>query len=220
MSVTDEMEDEPSDNTPWNRSFKFIVPERGDIAPADCDGENGILTMIDERLDPAPYTLFPGWADSTFSSKPLNDESSAAKALQQSMEATSECIGAMEAAGLGEQAAKVEVPDGWTYELRGQGNPDLPSLLDHFELMVRSSSLHHDPAKSFREIHDARIAIFEKFAKADEQNRDIARQAIGKAVNVIHTHARRFLTPMSLREHNFLRSVIQEEVERVVGGVL
>ncbi|MBA9034333.1 hypothetical protein [Rhizobium leguminosarum] len=46
--------------------------------------------------------------------------------------------------------------------------------------------------------------------------RQLPTEAIDKAVNVIHTHARRFLTPMSLREHDFLRLVIQEEIERVV----
>ncbi|NEI64975.1 hypothetical protein [Rhizobium leguminosarum] len=57
-------------------------------------------------------------------------------------------------------------------------------------------------------------------------NRDLQRsdvypaKAIDKAVNVIHTHARRFLTPMSLREHDILRSIIQDEIEKVVGGVL
>ncbi|NTI03159.1 hypothetical protein G6K88_14135 [Agrobacterium rhizogenes] len=49
---------------------------------------------------------------------------------------------------------------------------------------------------------------------------DLPTKAIDKAVNAIHTHFRRFMTPASLREHDFLRSIIQEEIERVVGGVL
>jgi hypothetical protein len=53
-----------------------------------------------------------------------------------------------------------------------------------------------------------------------QYRRKIAEARTEQAVNVIHTHARRFLTPMSLREHDFLRSVIQEEIEKVVGGVL
>ncbi|MBY3363772.1 hypothetical protein [Rhizobium laguerreae] len=57
-------------------------------------------------------------------------------------------------------------------------------------------------------------------ATAPTAIRQLPTEAIDKAVNVIHTHARRFLTPMSLREHDFLRLVIQEEIERVVGGVL
>ncbi|WP_288430158.1 hypothetical protein [uncultured Agrobacterium sp.] len=63
----------------------------------------------------------------------------------------------------------------------------------------------------------AELAVKEALFQA---RRKIAEAATEKAVNVIQDHARRFLTPMSMREHDFLRRVIQEEIERVVGGVL
>lgn len=39
-------------------------------------------------------------------------------------------------------------------------------------------------------------------------------EAIGKAVHAIHTHLRRFMTPASMREHDFLRSIIKQKVEK------
>jgi hypothetical protein len=42
---------------------------------------------------------------------------------------------------------------------------------------------------------------------------------IDGAVDAIHKTAIRFMTPSTMREHDFLRSVIQEEIEKVVAGV-
>jgi hypothetical protein len=53
-----------------------------------------------------------------------------------------------------------------------------------------------------------------------QARRQVAEARTEQAVNTIHTQARRFTKPMTLREHDFLRSVIQEEIEKVVGGVL
>ncbi|MGO8034965.1 hypothetical protein [Rhizobium leguminosarum] len=45
--------------------------------------------------------------------------------------------------------------------------------------------------------------------------------AIDKAVDEIHIHMIRFLdSKMSMREHNFVRGLIEEEIEKVVRGVL
>ena len=86
---------------------------------------------------------------------------------------------------------------------------------------------HPDYYETCDKVDDAREAILDHVEAMKQvpsatpaAPRSLPTAAIGKAVNVIHTHARRFLTPMSLREHDFLRSVIQEEIERVVGGVL
>ena len=53
-----------------------------------------------------------------------------------------------------------------------------------------------------------------------QYRRKVAEARTDAAIDTIHTHARRFTTPMSLREHDFLRSIIQEEIERVIEGLL
>ncbi len=53
-----------------------------------------------------------------------------------------------------------------------------------------------------------------------QYRRKIAEDRTEKAVNSIHNHVRRFMAPASIREHDFLRSIIQQEIEKVVEGVL
>ena len=48
----------------------------------------------------------------------------------------------------------------------------------------------------------------------------VYKDAIDDAVDAIHKTAIRFMSPSTMREHNFLRAVIQEEIEEVVGSVL
>ncbi|TCA41711.1 hypothetical protein E0J16_34040 [Rhizobium pisi] len=96
----------------------------------------------------------------------------------------------------------------------------LSTLLDNLEAAAHRSTNMPSPSDRLREIQPHRIAIFERFARADEQARGIAFQAIDGAVSAIHTQAIRFLTPMSYREHEFFRDVVREEIEKVIGGVL
>ncbi|MGX9991589.1 hypothetical protein ACS4RR_020900 [Rhizobium sp. Z1P35] len=276
MSITEEL-DEPCDNTPWNQSFKFIVPEHGDIAPQEWDSEcsssvetrtftapngsqvtqfyeNGVLT--DEIADIAYFEgARPQWTGGTYFSTPLDDNGPAVKALELSVEATKERITEMEAAGFGEEAvepsslihpklAKKLAKMKADYELvqQVQAAEPLPEPSNFEDLLEKFKDLvgeHYEPLswpaqKTFKdhqrevdEIEAARRAILDHVEAMKQipaapvvAPPSLPTGAIGKAVNVIHTHARRFLTPMSLREHDFLRSVIQEEIEKVVGGVL
>jgi hypothetical protein len=53
-----------------------------------------------------------------------------------------------------------------------------------------------------------------------QYRKKIAEDRTELAVNAIHSQARRFTKLMTLKEHDFLRDVIREEIEKVVGGVL
>ncbi|MBX5160420.1 hypothetical protein HJB89_25380 [Rhizobium sp. NZLR8] len=119
---------------------------------------------------------------------------------------------------------------------------DLEAQLIEFELAVMAyvrSFNTSDEREAIQTVNQARQTILNRDAQrpkivplnrsqqsqaVDEAQyqarRRITDDATDKAVNTIHTHARRFLTPMSLREHDFLRAIIQEEIEKVVGGVL
>ncbi|NEK19927.1 hypothetical protein [Rhizobium leguminosarum] len=96
----------------------------------------------------------------------------------------------------------------------------LSTLLDNLEAAAHRSANMPSPSDRLREIQPHRIAIFERFARADEQDRGIAYQAVDGAVSAIHTQAIRFLTPMSYREHEFFRHVVREEIAQVIVGVL
>ncbi|TAW65415.1 hypothetical protein ELI15_14065 [Rhizobium ruizarguesonis] len=178
----------------------------------------------------------------TFFSTPLNDDSPAAKAMRAGMETARQ---AMEATGLGEEpvsvldeivafqdAVKIGSPQSvkapvfavyqdWgsnriaSAEFTGLGEEAQSPSLEDCTYFPTIAEIELRKAKA--EAISAELAVKEALFQA---RRKIAEAATEKAVNVIHTHARRFLTPMSLREHDFLRSIIQEEIERVVGGVL
>ncbi|UFW65810.1 hypothetical protein RlegWSM1455_07245 [Rhizobium laguerreae] len=104
---------------------------------------------------------------------------------------------AVETAGLGEESSKPEVSE------RPSGVVSDISVFDNADASIIAGFMSREQA----------------WALAGYKPK-LPTEAIDKAVNTIHTHTRRFLTPMSLREHDFLRSIIQQEIEKVVGGML
>lgn len=172
----------------------------------------------------------------------LNDESPATKALQQSMKSVGERIAAMEAVGFGEEPAKVEVPAGWEVAPPDERptifidalNAVIPKLVDEVRCITGMPFTGYSGEKqaltdAFRRTFDGAF----KIATADRPQRDrdaeetryqhlrkIADERTEHAVTSIHKQVRRFMAPASMREHDFLRSIIQEEIENVVEGVL
>ncbi|TAY50954.1 hypothetical protein [Rhizobium leguminosarum] len=159
------------------------------------------------------------------------------------IQAAVDWIVAMETAGLGEEPAKAEVPDDWEVPTDERPtmfvdalNAVLPRLVD--DVGANLGYLFKWPPLGFddRNLKDAFRQTFEdafkiaspgrsQLSRAEDEaryqaRRKIAEDATDNAVNAIHTQARRFTDGMTMREHDFLRSVIQEEIEKVVGGVL
>jgi len=162
----------------------------------------------------------------------------------EAIKAVEDRIAAMEATGIGEKTPEVETPEGWEVAPADNRpsmfvdalNAVLPRLVD--EVGANLGHLFELQPLDFdkRNLIDAFRQSFQdafKIATVDrpqrERNTDearylyrrkIAEERTEKAVNSIHTQARRFTKPMSLREHDFLRAVVQEEIEKVLEGVL
>ncbi|WP_172717292.1 hypothetical protein [Neorhizobium sp. T6_25] len=105
-------------------------------------------------------------------------------------------IAAREFAGLGEQPTPVKLPT--------CDNSDDPISIE----------------EARRRITVANMLKAEFEVKQLISPRSTPAASIEDAVTSIHRHVRRFMSPATPREHDFLRAIIQEEIERVVGGVL
>ncbi|CDN46853.1 hypothetical protein [Neorhizobium galegae] len=191
------------------------------------------------------YSTFPGWMDVT----PPDSEGSADTEAQHAVEATSNRISAMETAGLGEEpvhpleeiaafnkAVNVGSPSPTTETAATNawvplsarpysGKSYLYDLVWNTRFhLTRAESLtrrrHHNKASEAFENLDAAFGKLCDYVDYFEKPQALPTAEIDKAVNAIHTQARRFVKPMTLREHDFLRDVIREEIEKVVGGVL
>ncbi len=79
----------------------------------ELEAEHGVVVGSDPQDRPAgkpTNAIKDEWTNTTFFTTPLKDDRSAAKALRAGMETARK---AMEAAGLGEEPAKVVVPEGY-----------------------------------------------------------------------------------------------------------
>lgn len=129
-----------------------------------------------------------------------NEDSSTNTAARRPIEATIDPTAVMKAVGLGEepQIIHIEVAE---------------TLPDHDD----ASSLAEADQSGLKEIK-LKAGVHSELAFSPPR---LPTAAIDNAVEEIHVHMRRFLDGrMSMREHNFIRGIIEEEIVKVVCGVL
>ncbi|MGO4566082.1 hypothetical protein AB4Z52_13625 [Rhizobium sp. 2YAF20] len=117
-------------------------------------------------------------------------------------------IGAMEAGSFGEDAPQ---------------DPDKPIIDMIMGRLSRELGILAEKVKPTQEI-GMRTAIRAGLVKYDRERaqarKTIIDEAVNKAVGAIHEQVRRFVSPMSYREHQFLRDVVRDEIAKVVGSSL
>lgn len=237
MSVTEELVDEAEE--------KPLIDIRTII------DHPSVVNTLDQITNGARMARSP--ETDTSAVEELNDTLNTA---QQSVQAISDRIAAMETAGLGEEkpAQKLKDEDIEVMDTRGRIRPlsdvwkdystEGHALVENLLYFARQQWNNYSPTQSmtevnrcaeraYNELHDY-LALLQKpspvptmeAASFDNEEakyldrRKIADSRTEAAVTSIHKHARRFMGTATPREHDFLRSIIREEIEKVVGGVL
>ncbi|ARQ58941.1 hypothetical protein Kim5_CH02898 [Rhizobium sp. Kim5] len=231
MSALEEMEDEPQIVVGADvQAHKAAGRISGAVALFKPEGSDEFIKLGDVSSQTITYA--DGVTVTQFFDKDIaeviDEELDKHKHPIRAMQAAAERISAMETAGLGEESAKFVVPEGFECEEPNYPADPLDKLLDDFEDAIVAGQRQtwgidkvsdQDYRATQNEGQRAVRAIC-GYVDALRTPNPLPTEAIENAVTSIHKHVRRFMTPATPREHDFLRSIIQEEIEKVVGGVL